>query len=121
MAVVNPLIFSSELADAITKTQGTFTLSDSATTKLKTLLGESDHTYLMINDGVNVEVVKVEVVMDELVITRKGGGSSFAFPKGSCVTFQMTDDYIKDFVCSLEDCLPDPIVDECSNCNGGCC
>lgn len=93
------------------------------TTSLLAALPEvGDYTYLTLDDGVSMEVVKVYNDANEILIERgQGGTSSSSFPIGTCMKFRITGVWIEDFVCSMPaECKPKPITNECSNCNGCC-
>lgn len=79
-----------------------------------------DFTYLTIDDGVNIEVVRAYNDAGEILIERGYGDSDpSSFPAGSCVKFKINGDWIRDFVCSLpKECKPNPLP---SQCRDGCC
>lgn len=79
-----------------------------------------DFTYLTIDDGMNIEVVRAYNDAGEILIQRGYGDSNpTSFPAGSCVSFKINGAWIADFVCSLpKECKPNPLPSECGT---GCC
>lgn len=79
-----------------------------------------DYTYLTIDDGVNIEVVRVYNDAGEILVQRGYGDSNpTSFPAGSCVSFKINGAWIADFVCSLpKECKPNPLPSECG---ADCC
>ena len=73
--------------------------------RLCNILG-NDHTYLVLTNGVDVEIVKAECFEPNIVIER--GATPIAVPAGGCVSFEVTEELLADYVipnnaiCSIE-------------------
>lgn len=72
---------------------------------IKKQLKGGTFTYLTISNHVDTEVVKAYLFDDKLLIERgQDGTEATAFPKGSCVTSQVTYAGIKELICTLDCC-----------------
>lgn len=65
-------------------------------TRLCNILGSDDHTYLVLTNGVDTEVVHAECSGSNVVIER--GDTPIAVPSGGCVRFEVTADLLADYV-----------------------
>lgn len=61
------------------------------------------HTYLVLADGINIEIVKAELFGQEIKITRgQEGTEPRSFHIGTCVKWEATKSGIEETVCAAE-------------------
>ena len=89
-------------------TSGTFLpLRVSRVEKLCAILGAEDHTYLVLSNGVDVEVVRATCPAGNRIVIERSD-APIAVPEGACVRFEVTEELLADFVtpnnaiCSIE-------------------
>lgn len=68
-------------------------------TALCTTLG-ADHSYLVLNNGVSVEVAKIECVGGVLTLTR--GVPAVTMTSGQCVKFEVTQSLLNEFIAQAD-------------------
>jgi hypothetical protein len=107
MIVTNLVGFSSTLQTKYNDTDDDLPIAVQHLDKLMDALKEGDHTYLVIEDGAYVEVIRVSGTCSTIVIDRGLDGTvARTFPRGSCVSFAMTPSAVKDLVCETDCCEP---------------
>lgn len=86
--------------------------------RLLTLLEWGDYTHMELVDGLVSEAVKVENYCGRLLLTRGVEGTkTLSFRCGSCVTFIMTPQGVRDMVCQGYECSE--LADlPCEDCEG---
>lgn len=65
-------------------------------TRLCNTLGTGNHTFLVLGNGVDVEIVRAQCTGGNVVIER--GDDPIAVPAGGCVRFEVTEDLLADYV-----------------------
>lgn len=99
--------FISNLTDKYEDTATDLPIFEEHLSKLRSVLGTSNYTYLQIKDGTNVEIIKVQSNDGNLSVVRGlEQTSATTFPKGSCITWVMTSSAVRDIVCQM-DCCPE--------------
>ena len=72
---------------------------------LDRLTSDGDWTTLLVQDTVGYEVIRAKNFRGDLVIDRGLSGTTpKKFPVGSCVSFVMTLDLLKEFICTTDCC-----------------
>lgn len=79
----------------------------SSADRLCTLLGASDHTFLVLSNGVDVEIVRATCPSGTGIVIERSE-NPIAVPQGACVRFEVTEQLLADYVtpnnaiCSIE-------------------
>lgn len=103
--IVDLIWFKAELETPLAKGAATLPVSAEKLEWLSKKLDHNDYAFLVINDTVNYEVVKVGKYNKDLFIER-GLEDTRArnFPAGSCVTYVLTLQAVADYIASLPKC-----------------
>lgn len=103
--MLTPVAFTATLSAKLERGDLVLPLSRTDEMALKSYIPDGEYTYLTIRDTTGTEIVKVEHVCSELVLTRAQDGTlERTFPKGSCVRFEMTPAAVKDLICTYDCC-----------------
>lgn len=107
MLVVDLVGFSSVLTTKYAATDDDLPIAAQHLDRLMSMLGEGDHTYLIIEDGLYKEVIRVSGTCSTVVVDRGLDGTKpHTFPRGSCVTFTMCPSAVKGLICETDCCEP---------------
>lgn len=106
MAYIQIIDFNSKLIEKLDKVDTDLPVFEEHLSKLKSRLGDKNHTYLIIKDGsLNSEIIKVLTQDGKLSIIRGlEQTDATTFPKGACVTHILTSTAVREIVCQMECC-----------------
>lgn len=82
----------------MTSSQATLPVASDVLAQLILGLGNTGYTWLTLVDDLHTEVVKAALVAGAVVLTRNA--APYAFPTGSCLLWELTDESVKDRVCN---------------------
>lgn len=98
--------FMSNTIDTLNKDDMDLPIYDADVSKLAKSIGNNGYTFLQINDGTNIELVKAEYVAGDIVLYRGLEETvPTTFPSGSEVRWIMTPGAVRDIICQM-DCCP---------------
>ena len=108
MPMITPVGFQASLTDKLLSSDTTLPLSAASEAALTTAIGDDGYVYLIVQDQVGSEVIKVYGSCGARVVVRGVDGTTpLNFPKGSCVSFRMTPASVRDMVCNTVCCEGD--------------
>lgn len=82
----------------MTSSQTALPVASDVLAKLIIGLGSTGYTWLTLVDDLHTEVIKATLVAGIVVLTRNA--VPYAFPTGSCLLWELTDESVKDRVCN---------------------
>ena len=88
------------LTGPMTAVQTSLPVTQDILSKLLLGLGVDGYTWLIIADDFNTEVVKTFVLNGTVFLNRNIGLPGFAFPVGTCVYWDVTDESVQDRACN---------------------